>query len=62
MISRNELLESRVMRKYQARFGGGQSEKGSYDHLAGCLPYRFDNPCSFAMRCRVLGKSVRHWW
>jgi group II intron reverse transcriptase/maturase len=33
-------LESRVMGNYQARFGGGPTEKGRVDrHLAGGLPY-----------------------
>jgi len=27
---------------FQVRFGGGQTEKGPQDHLAGCLPYGFD--------------------
>lgn len=33
-----ENRESRVMRKYHARFVGGHTEKESSDHLAGCLP------------------------
>jgi hypothetical protein len=35
----NELLESRMTRKCQVRFGGGRTEKGSKGHLAGRLPY-----------------------
>src|SRR3954468_4290729 len=30
--------ESRMMRKYHVRFGGGPTEKESQDHLAGGLP------------------------
>ena len=37
----NELLESRMTRKCQVRFGGGRTEKGSKGHLAGRLPYLF---------------------
>ena len=32
------LLESRMMRKYPVRFGGGRSEKEPQGHLAGRLP------------------------
>ena len=40
MIEGGELLESRVRRKSQARFGGGPMEKGRDDrHLASGLPY-----------------------
>jgi prepilin-type processing-associated H-X9-DG protein len=38
--SRYRLLESRVPRKWQARFGGGHTEKARRRDLAGCLPYR----------------------
>lgn len=41
-VDRNESLESRVMRKYQARFGGGLSEKEQQCHLVGSLPYTGD--------------------
>jgi hypothetical protein len=37
--SKNRLLESRVPRKWQARFGGGHTEKVQKWNLAGCLPY-----------------------
>jgi len=36
---RNEPLESRVLRKEPARFGGGPTEKERQRHLAGGLPY-----------------------
>ncbi len=34
----HELLESRMMRKYHVRFGGGRLEKGLKGHLASRLP------------------------
>ncbi len=36
--NRIRLLESRMMRKYQVRFGGGQTKKGPSSHLVGWLP------------------------
>jgi hypothetical protein len=36
--NRIRLLESRMMRKYQVRFGGGQTKKGPQSHLVGWLP------------------------
>jgi len=38
MRHERETLESRMMRKYQVRFGGGLSEKGPHGYLAGFLP------------------------
>jgi Integrase core domain len=35
------MLESPVLRNWHAGFGGGHSEQGWEQHLAGCLPYFF---------------------
>jgi retron-type reverse transcriptase len=45
--NRIRLLESRMMRKYQVRFGGGQTKKGSSSHLVGWLPTFSDHSHGF---------------
>ena len=39
LVLKNDLLESRMMQKYQVRFGGGRLEKYQQWPLAGRLPY-----------------------
>ena len=40
-----------MMRKYQVRFGGGPTEKGSQDHLAGGLPNFLNLKDEWPIRC-----------
>jgi hypothetical protein len=51
-----------MMRKYHVRFGGGPTEKGSQDHLAGGLPnYAGSGPAqlALALAADVLGDDER---
>jgi hypothetical protein len=62
--NRFRLLESRMMRKYQVRFGGGQTKKEQQCHLVGWLPsfsshshgFRPDRGCHTA-----LSESYHQW-
>jgi len=58
------------MRKYQVRFGGGQTEKGPQSHLAGWLPtfseashgFRPQRGCHTALSEIRTGWRGTHWF
>jgi group II intron reverse transcriptase/maturase len=60
-LMRNRILESRVMRKYHARFGGGPTEKERQRHLAGGLPYHYERRDSYPSIPYFQEKGFRVW-
>src|SRR6266699_442814 len=64
-MSRNRLLESRMLGNPQVRFGGGQTKKEQQCHLVGWLP-TFDNISQEALLAKLhtsplLRKAVKGW-
>src|SRR5713101_2356776 len=62
--NRVRLPESRMMRKYQVRFGGGQTEKGPQSHLACWLPTFSEASCGFrpGRGCHTALREVHRTW
>ena len=62
--NRIRLLESRMMRKYQVRFGGGQTEKGPQSHLAGWLPTMSEHSHGYRPErgCHTALSHIEHAW
>src|SRR5713101_5690594 len=62
--NRVRLPESRMMRKYQVRFGGGQTEKGPQSHLACWLPTFSDHSHGFRPErgCHTALREIYYNW
>jgi hypothetical protein len=62
--NRTRLLESRMMRKYQVRFGGGQTEKELPSHLVGWLPTFSDHSHGFRPErgCHTALREIYYRW
>src|SRR6266700_638894 len=62
--NRIRLLESRMMRKYQVRFGGGQTKKELLGHLVGWLPTFNRHSHGFRPNrgCHTALAEIYHQW
>ncbi len=61
--NRIRLLESRMMRKYQVRFGGGQTKKELLGHLVGWLPTfsKYSHGFRPGCGCHTALREIKKW-